>query len=218
MTMGTSPLSATLHGLHTARRSESPPRIVTNGELLRSARTAPSATARNLAADALRRRIRSLCAAVLARNAPSIGSDDLDDMVQDVLVRLLANPEITEPSMSYIQTIAQHLLIDRYRRRHRRGQDGPTVSWEQLHEETGFEPQDCSENPERQVVDKLSAADLLKRLQRHLRPREMAVFIARADGRAHEEIAAELGLTNAHVRKIWERTQSRVRELVPSPT
>ncbi len=216
--MGTSPLSATLHGLHAARRSESPPpRVASNGELLRNARTGTSAQARNQAADALRRRIRSHCAAVLSRHAPSLGADELDDMVQDVVLRLLAIPEACEPSTSYIQTIAQHLLIDRYRRRHRRGQDAPTVSWEQLHAETGYEPLDTSESPEEQTVDKLTASDLLKRLQRQLRPREIAVLLARADGRPHEEIAAELGLTNAHVRKIWERTQVRARELVAAP-
>jgi RNA polymerase sigma factor (sigma-70 family) len=216
MTMATAPIGTHLHGLHARRRATpASPKLPTNGELLSAARSATDPRRRDQAATALRLRIRSHCAAVLVRHAPSLGSDALEDMVQEVVLRLLAASEVAEPSGAYIHTIAHHLLIDRHRRQVRRGQDGVALSWEQLHEDSGFDPADNSPSPECSVVDKLSAQDLLARLKRHLRPREFAVFLARVDGKPHEEIAADLGLTNAHVRKIWERTQTRIRDVVP---
>ena len=123
-----------LKAWHEAGREKSaapspPPRRATNRELLAQARDLALPPAqRSRAAETLRRQVRSLCAATLARQAPQVTPAELEDLVQETLVRLLQSPPATDPNPAYIARVAANLLIDSRRHRLRRGQERNPIS------------------------------------------------------------------------------------------
>jgi len=214
--MPTSPMHAHLQALHRSQRANTSSRnIVSTADLLREARSGQDKGKRDEAAKQLALRLRSHCAAVLCRHNPRLDPEQLEDLVQDLIVRLLSSPVECDPSPAYLQTAAHHLLIDQYRRLRRRGQDSKPVSFEEWNEQFGLDIVDQAAGPEEIAVESVAAVELRRRIARHLRPRDLAIVEMRCAGHAHEEIAEALGLTNAHVRKLWERAQSRLRSVVP---
>lgn len=215
-----SPMLQNLQSLHQKRRAEETvtprPQRSTNGELLEASRNAPSERARSVAAEALRRQVRSLCAAALARSSSRLTAQELDDLVQDVFLRLLQSPPGTDPSPAYVHRIATNLLIDQHRHLARRGQDQPVQSLDEGDSEAERTAAAPGPGIEESVIAALEARALRELLARTLKPTEAQILMRRSEGAAHDEIAQELGLSCANVRKQWERGVKRLRERMPA--
>ncbi len=206
---------ATLHSERRATATASPDRR-SNRECLEAVRSTADPSLRESAAKDLIRRCRALCAATIARQRAGLNADAIDDLAQDVLVKLLASPEGTDPSPAYIETIAAHVLIDRHRHTARRGLDGPTVSFDDPDNGLMDLMPDATPTPEATVVERVGKERLVSAIREILRPREAEIVLRRADGDPHENIAADLGLAVPHVRKIAERAFRRLRENAPA--
>uniref|UniRef100_UPI00286A0803 hypothetical protein n=1 Tax=Armatimonas sp. TaxID=1872638 RepID=UPI00286A0803 len=69
------------------------PKRQTNKELLAVVRdTASTKRERDLAGEQLRRQVKTLCAATLARQARTLLANELEDLTQEVVIRLLQSP------------------------------------------------------------------------------------------------------------------------------
>ena len=69
---------------------------------------------------------------------------------------------------------------------------------------------------EESVIAAMEARALREFLARILKPTEAQILMRRSEGAAHDEIAQELGLSCANVRKQWERGVKRLRERMPT--
>lgn len=217
--MSASPLASQLQGLHRQRRAEAPacpPARHTNRELLEIIRHGATERARSDAAETLRRQVRSLCAAALARGQRTLTAQEIDDLVQDVFLRLLQSPDGVDPSPAYLHRIAVNLLIDRHRRLARRGLDQPALSLDDPDSQVERTVADPAPGVEETVLGAIEARTLREFLLRTLKPTEVKILLRRSEGAAHDEIAAELGLTCANVRKQCERSLKRVRTQLPA--
>ena len=190
------------------------PRRQTNRELLRTIRAAgTSERERSRAAEQLRRQIKTLCAATLARQSRPLSANELEDLTQEVIVRLLQSPEGTDPSAAYIAKVATNLLIDRQRHLVRRGQEKQALSLDDTEEGTvAREVADPTARVEETVLDRIQQHSLREALLKLLKPHEALVVLRRAEGASHDEIALELGTNAACVRKQAERGMKRLRE------
>lgn len=215
-----SPMLQNLHDLHQRRRATEAttprPARSTNGELLEAVRSATTERARSAAAETLRRQVRSLCAAALARSSNRLSAQELDDLVQDVFLRLLQSPAGTDPSPAYVHRIATNLLIDQHRHLARRGQDQVVQSLDDADSEAERTAADTAPGVEESVIAAMEARALREFLARILKPTEAQILMRRSEGAAHDEIAQELGLSCANVRKQWERGVKRLRERMPA--
>ena len=215
-----SPMLKSLQDLHQRRRSEAPApaaaRRSTNAELLEQVRCAPTERARNLAAETLRRQVRSLCAAALTRHRSGLSAQELEDLVQDVFVRLLQSPPDTDPSPAYLHRIAVNLLIDQHRHQARRGQEHAALSLDDPDSEVERTTPATGPGVEESVVAAMEARALREFMSKVLKPTEARILLRRSEGAAHDEIAAELGLSCANVRKQWERGVKRLRDRMPA--
>lgn len=215
-----SPMLQNLRDLHQKRRADEAtmprPARSTNGELLEAVRCAPTERARSAAAETLRRQVRSLCAAALARSGRGLSAQELDDLVQDVFLRLLQSPAGTDPSPAYIHRIAANLLIDQHRHLARRGQDQVVQSLDDADGEAERTAAASGPGVEESVLAALEARALRELIERLLKPTEAQILMRRSEGAAHDEIAQELGLSCANVRKQWERGVKRLRERMPA--
>ncbi len=189
------------------------PRRATNRELLatiRSERT--TEVERSRAADTLRRQIRTLCAAAISRcGDASLSGGELEDLTQDVLIRLLQCPTACDPTPAYVAKVAANLLIDQRRHRSRRGQNLAPLSLDEPVEDGPardvIDPDECVED---KVLARLAEVSLRSAIEKLLKPNEAIVVLRRAEGVAHEEIAAETGQSCASVRKQYERGLKRL--------
>ena len=189
------------------------PKRQTNTELLAAIRnTASSKHERDRAAEQLRRQIKSLCAATLARQARSLAANELEDLTQEVMIRLLQSPESTEPTGAYIARIATNLLIDRQRHLIRRGQDKQALSLDDTEEGETRDVIDPESRVEDSVLARIQQRAIREALLTLLKPNEALVVLRRAEGASHDEIAEELGTNAACVRKQAERGLKRLRE------
>ncbi|MFM7323142.1 MAG: RNA polymerase sigma factor [Armatimonadota bacterium] len=216
--MEDSPLSNRLSALHSEHRAQSRADRDrrTNRACLAAVRDGATRTAREAAALDLRRRCRALCAATIARRAHGLTADAIEDLTQDVMLRLLASPAGTDPSPAYIETIAAHVLIDQHRHRARRGLDGTSISLDDP-EATILETlPDPGAGTESVALEHAAEDHLLRAIRALLRPRDVEIVLRRADGDPHERIAADLGLAVPHVRKLAERALRRLREASPA--
>jgi RNA polymerase sigma factor (sigma-70 family) len=185
----------------------------TNKELLAVVRdTANSPRERDRAAETLRRQVKSLCAATLSRQSRVLSANELEDLTQEVVVRLLQSPEGTEPNAAYIARIATNLLIDRQRHLVRRGLDKPAVSLDDTEEGETRDLPDPSAQVEETVLMRIQQRNLREALLTLLKPTEALVVLRRAEGASHDEIAQELGTNAACVRKQAERGLKRLRD------
>lgn len=185
----------------------------TNKELLAVIRNAQSSKReRDTAAELLRRQIKSLCAATLARQARMLAANELEDLTQEVVIRLLQSPAGTEPTGAYIARIATNLLIDRQRHLVRRGQDKLAVSLDDTEEGETRDLPDPETRVEETVLARIQQRAIREALLSLLKPNEAIVVLRRAEGASHDEIAEELGTNAACVRKQAERGLKRLRE------
>lgn len=179
---------------------------------------APTEWERSRAAEMLRRQIRTLCAAVVDRYTSALTSQEVDDLAQDVFVRLLtsqadhAEAVFVDPSPAYISRIAVNLIIDRRRFLKRRGLETIPTSVED--EALSATLRDEAPSVEDTVVGRVHAADLRRALARSLSPTEAKVVWMRTEGASHEEIAVALGIKETNARKHLERGIKRLRRLV----
>lgn len=190
------------------------PRRQTNRELLGVIRASDTnERERNRAAEQLRRQIKTLCAATLARQSRQLSANELEDLTQEVVVRLLQSPEGTDPSAAYIAKVATNLLIDRQRHLVRRGQEKQALSLDDtLEGSAAREVPDPAVCVEETVLDRIQQHSLREALLKLLKPHEALVVLRRAEGASHDEIAQELGTNAACVRKQAERGMKRLRE------
>jgi RNA polymerase sigma factor (sigma-70 family) len=190
------------------------PRRATNRELLAVVRDTRTTDAeRSRAADTLRRQIKTLCAAAISRcGDATLSGGDLEDLTQDVLIRLLQSPESADPTPAYIAKVAANLLIDQRRHRARRGLNLAPVSLDEPEDGDGPAREfiDPEENVEETVLTRLAETSLRATIEKLLKPGEATVVLRRAEGAAHDEIAAELGQSCASVRKQYERGLRRL--------
>lgn len=190
------------------------PRRQTNRELLEAVRSLESTKReRSRAAETLRRQVKTLCAATLSRQSRTLSANELEDLTQEVIVRLLQSPEGTDPSAAYIARVATNLLIDRQRHLVRRGQEKQAVSLDDTEEGSAArEVADPEVRVEDSVLARLQQRMLREALLKFLKPHEALVVLRRAEGASHDEIAQELGTNAACVRKQAERSLKRLRE------
>lgn len=185
----------------------------TNKELLATVRdTTCSARERDRAAEQLRRQVKTLCAATLARQARTLAANELEDLTQEVVVRLLQSPAGTEPTSAYIARIATNLLIDRQRHLVRRGQDKLAYSLDDTEDGETRDLPDPETRVEETVLARLQQRAMREALLTLLKPNEALVVLRRAEGASHDEIAEELGTNAACVRKQAERGLKRLKD------
>ena len=189
------------------------PKRQTNKELLAVIReSANSKRERDVAAEILRRQVKSLCAATLARQARTLMANELEDLTQEVVIRLLQSPASTEPTSAYIARIATNLLIDRQRHLVRRGQDKQAFSLDDTEDGETRDLPDLETRVEESVLVRIQQRAIRDALLTLLKPNEALVVLRRAEGASHDEIAEELGTNAACVRKQAERGLKRLRE------
>ncbi|WP_309721475.1 RNA polymerase sigma factor [Armatimonas sp.] len=189
------------------------PKRQTNKELLAVIRDDASTKAqRDRAAEQLRRQIKSLCAATLARQARTMLANELEDLTQEVVIRLLQSPASTEPTGAYITRIATNLLIDRQRHLIRRGQDKQALSLDDTEDGETRDVVDPEIRVEDGVLARIQQRAIREALLTLLKPNEAIVVLRRAEGASHDEIAEELGTNAACVRKQAERGLKRLKE------
>jgi RNA polymerase sigma-70 factor (ECF subfamily) len=135
--------------------------------------------------------------------------DDLDDMVQEVYLRLARQPGLQDvrSAEAFVIAIAGNLLRDDYRRRGRRG---PTVSLDAARLESlpdGHDPQrsvECSQH--------IAAAGSVLGA---LRPATRRVFLGhRLAGHSYAELSRELGVSVSMIEKHMIAALSALRPLM----
>lgn len=189
------------------------PKRQTNKELLAVVRSTESTKReRDLAGEQLRRQVKTLCAATLARQARTLLANELEDLTQEVMIRLLQSPASTEPTGAYIARIATNLLIDRQRHLIRRGQDKQALSLDDTEEGETRDVVDLETRVEDSVIARIQQRAIREALLKLLKPNEALVVLRRAEGASHDEIAEELGTNAACVRKQAERGLKRLKE------
>lgn len=194
------------------------PRRETNRELLDKAMNAPTERERNRAAETLRRQIKTLCAAVVDRHTSALTSQEVEDLTQEVFVRLLTSQAgnsgetMVDPTSAYISRIAVNLIIDRRRFLKRRGLEQIPASVED--EALAATLRDARPSVEETVVGRIRTRELRKALANALSPTEAKVLWMRTEGASHEEIASELGIKEPNARKHLERGIKRLKRLV----
>lgn len=135
------------------------------------------------------------------------GSDDAEDLVQEVFLRLQARADAdpVDNVEGYLFKIARNVLISRYRRQRGHGPGAHGV-WE----EHDGGPDDLS--PERiligkQEYDRLMAAIL------DLPPRARAAFLFhRFDNMTYQAIADRMGIAKRSVKELMQRAIDRLSE------
>ncbi len=185
-----------------------------NAELLAATRHGKTASEKNRAAEELRRRIKTLCAAALDRYTSQLTAQEADDLTQEVIVRLLCtSDETAEITSSYISRVAVNLLIDKRRALDRRGLNKPGVSVDDC--EAAIALPDPAPTPEQSLAANFDSFRLRQVISDALSPTEAKVVWLRVAGDlSHAEIAEELGIKEANARKHYERGLKRLRSHV----
>ncbi len=200
-------------GAEAASALPATPRRASNAELLAASRNGKTTSERNRAAEELRRRVKTLCAAALDKYTSHLTSQEADDLTQDVMVRLLCASEENGPvdiSASYVQRVAVNLLIDKRRALDRRGLNKPGISVDDS--EAAIAVPDPSPTPAETVASKFQSYQLQAAIAKALSPTEAKVVWLRVAGDlSHAEIAEELGMKEANARKHFERGLKRLR-------
>ncbi|MBC8143398.1 MAG: sigma-70 family RNA polymerase sigma factor [Armatimonadetes bacterium] len=186
----------------------------TNAELLAATRHGKTNSEKNRAAEELRRRIKTLCAAALDRYTSQLTAQEADDLTQEVMVRLLCTTdEAAEITGAYISRVAVNLLIDKRRALDRRGLNKPGVSVDDC--EAAVAIPDPAPTPEQSLTQNFESFRLRQVISDALSPTEAKVVWLRvAEDRSHAEIADELGIKEANARKHYERGLKRLRSHV----
>ncbi len=189
------------------------PRRATNAELLARTRNGKTEGEKNRAAEELRRRVKTLCAAALDRYTGHLTAQEADDLTQDVMVRLLCAGDENAPgeiTPAYVQRVAVNLLIDKRRHLDRRGLNKPGISVDDS--EAAIAVPDPRPTPAETAASKFQEYQLHAAIAKTLSPTEAKVVWLRVAGDlSHAEIAEELGIKEANARKHYERGLKRLR-------
>lgn len=194
------------------------PKRESNRELLDKAMNATAEWQRNRAAETLRRQIKTLCASVVDRHTSALTSQEVEDLTQEVFLRLLTSQKgnvgeaVVDPTPAYIARVAVNLLIDRRRSLKRRGLDQIPASVED--EVVTATLRDPNPSVEDTVLLNLRTRELRRALITSLSPTEAKVIWMRTEGASHEEIARELNIKEPNARKHCERGLKRLKNLV----
>jgi RNA polymerase sigma-70 factor (ECF subfamily) len=126
-----------------------------------------------------------------------VARDDVDDLLQDVYVRLLqaGDPEVIRSAQAFVYTTATNLLRDLYRRRRcRQSVESPAESHDLDVRADGFDPAQSAEYSQH-------LAHLLHALHR-LKPATRQVFVGhRVGGQSYSQLARGLGISVSMVEK-----------------
>lgn len=134
-------------------------------------------------------------------------TDDVDDMVQDVYLRVLAAPTEgpIENIRGFLRRIASNLLIDRYRSRVVRMTEFHDQVDEHMVDHLAIRPDRIFEG--RQELARLG--DALKSISPVARD---AFLLVRVEGYSHKEAALRLGITPKAVSHHIDRTLAKLAE------
>ncbi len=136
-----------------------------------------------------------------------IPRDDVDDLVQEVFVRMASRPgvESMERLEAYIFTIASNLLRDRYRRMTSRGADAHEPYDEAVH---GGEQE--THGPDRALLATQIVVQLIEALY-ELPERTRTVFtLYHIEGLSHREISLRLGMPISTLEKHMGRAMAHL--------
>lgn len=132
---------------------------------------------------------------------------DLDDMVQDVYLRVLAAPEAGPVGnvRGFLRRVASNLLIDRYRRKTARLSDDHITLDEHIVDDGALAPDRIASGREELALlgDALEAIGPVAR---------DAFLLVRVEGFSHKEAAQRLKITPKAVSHHVERTLARMAE------
>lgn len=136
-----------------------------------------------------------------------IPKDDVDDLVQDVFVRMASRPNVEslERLEAYLFTTAANLLRDRHRRLTFMGADAHEPYDETLHGDV--EP---ALSPERSLLATQIIAQLVEALF-ELPPRTRAIFtLYHIEDLPHQEISRRLGIAVSTIEKHMGRANAHL--------
>ncbi len=141
------------------------------------------------------------------------GSPELEDIVQDVFVRLARMEDLHQKlvadhrdSRAFIFTMANHLLVDRQRRSAVRRQ----------YQEAEFElaQEEQVETTPEIIVSDTQQLDVVERAILSLPPVWRQAFVLnRFDNKSYPQIAAEMGVSVKQVEKYMSSALNRIREV-----
>ncbi|WP_022677803.1 MULTISPECIES: RNA polymerase sigma factor [unclassified Novosphingobium] len=130
---------------------------------------------------------------------------DLDDMVQDVYLRVLSTPEADPVAnvRGFLRRVASNLLIDRYRRKAARLSEHHTTLDEHIVDDGALAPERIASGRQELALlgDALEAIGPVAR---------DAFLLVRVEGLSHKEAAQRLGITPKAVSHHVERTLARM--------
>lgn len=132
-------------------------------------------------------------------------ASDIDDMVQDVYLRVLSTPQtgIIENTRGFLRRIASNLLIDNHRRKAARMVDDHMPLDEGLVD-------DRVATPDRIIGARQELGQLGRELESVTPIARDAFLLVRVEGYSHKEAAKTLGITPKAVSHHVERTLARL--------
>lgn len=147
-----------------------------------------------------------MAAKIVRRYHPGIPDRDLEDLTQDVMVRIISRRDDYDPERgklsSFVWWQATGVVRGRISRDDTERRERRTLTW-------APEPDALDE-----VIRHVDAERLVRmcaEYARHRSDRELRVLLRRADGATYEEIGAEMGVTRERVRQMDARLMRSLR-------
>jgi RNA polymerase sigma-70 factor (ECF subfamily) len=139
--------------------------------------------------------------------ARRVSPSDVDDVLQDVLVRVLTGAPVREDERwaSWVFTIARNAAIDHHRRRGRR----PTDT---LDDDVVVDPSPVARDEE--VLYAQAAACAASFVRELPEPYREALELTDLEGLSQRDVADRLGMSHSGLRTRVQRGRERLRELV----
>lgn len=132
--------------------------------------------------------------------------DDVEDVAQEVFLRLVRVEDLKqiEHPRAFLLRAADNALKDRYRRRQARGGDKhiPLEDVELVSEDV---------SPDR-VVEAKQRLNQIEDAMYALSPNQRTALLHRFDGKAHAEVAAEMGVSVSMVEKLVRDARLRLED------
>jgi RNA polymerase sigma-70 factor (ECF subfamily) len=145
---------------------------------------------------------------------------DVEDVVQEVCLRAFRDINLftyRKPGsfLSWLSTIADHVIADGVRYRRRECRAGEDVAFRSESNPLGLEPAD-SRTPSRLLREQEAVDRLLARLNHLPEDYRQAILLARIEGLSTTEVAERMGKSREQVALLVYRAVKRLRELSPS--
>lgn len=155
---------------------------------------------------AFRRRVMSMCAAVMDRCGLH-DPDELEDYTQRLMLKLWEvcqrGKSIKQINASYLFKMALNLVRDDLRRLRSRVN---VLSLDDANAPWLADIPDSALSPEASLL-KREPYEQLQRAMQRLQPREVEIIRRRSEGESYEQIAAEMGLSAQNARQIFCRAK-----------